>query len=66
MVCNQEEGKRRERSPDSPVGQLVLLVSLHSTAVLEEEGQRVFGQLQHMTRHTGVKQVYHVESKVPL
>ena len=53
-------------SPDPPIGQLVLLVGLHITAVLQEVGQRELGQRQHTAGLACVKQVHHVDAKVSL
>ena len=67
MVLDEEgERVRKEEEPNPPVGQLVLFVCLHSTAVAQEEGQRVFWQRQHTTCHPRIKEVNHVEPKVPL
>ena len=52
--------------PYPPVGQLELFVCLHLTAVMEEEGQREFGQLQCLAGLTSVKEVHHVQTKVLL
>ena len=52
--------------PYPPVGQLVLFVSLHVAAVLQEEGEGVPGKIEHATGLTCIKQVDHVDSKVSL
>ena len=52
--------------PYPPVCQLVLLVCLHTTAVLQEKGQGVLGKVENATGLTGIKQVYYIESKVSL
>lgn len=52
--------------PYSPVGQLVLLVCLDSTAILEEKCEGELGEPEDPTGLTGIKQVYHIQPKVPL
>ena len=53
-------------SPDSPVSQLELFISLHTAAVLKQKGQGVLGQVENTAGLPRVKHVDNVESKVSL
>jgi hypothetical protein len=53
-------------SPNSPVRQLELFISLHTAAVLKQKGQRVPWQTENTASLTSVKHVDNVEPKVTL
>lgn len=51
---------------NAPVGQLILLVSLHPAKLVEQKGEGLLGIVEHARRLARVEHVHHKQPKVAL